>query len=252
MKNFINRIIACEEIKFIYNFFMMLAALTVVVCVVWQLSSDLTPEQAKYIKFIDISIWLIFTLDYVIRIFYAKEKLIFFKKNIIELLAIIPLDMVFQGLRILVYITRLFKRMDRFIKQNNFNLVLWLTFATIFCGAIAISYIESMPMNDAIWWAFVTASTVGYGDISPTSTAGRLVAVILMLVGIGFIGILTGNIATYFLNKQTEKQTFKSALLEDVIVKLKNFENLDTQDIDDIYKVLKALKESTSKNKPTN
>lgn len=54
--------------------------------------------------------------------------------------------------------------------------------------------------SDAFWWATVTATTVGYGDISPETSAGRLVAVLLMLVGIGTIGMLTASIATYFLS----------------------------------------------------
>lgn len=59
---------------------------------------------------------------------------------------------------------------------------------------------------DALWWSFVTVTTVGYGDISPVSSFGRVIAGLLMAFGIGFIGMLTGTIATFFI-KKTEYQT---------------------------------------------
>ena len=58
-------------------------------------------------------------------------------------------------------------------------------------------------VGDAFWWSIVTATTVGYGDLSPTTTEGRLIAVVLMLVGIGFISILTATIASSFV--ETDK-----------------------------------------------
>lgn len=53
---------------------------------------------------------------------------------------------------------------------------------------------------DGLWWAIVTITTVGYGDIVPKTTAGRLIAVVVMVVGIGFIAVLTGAIAERFIH----------------------------------------------------
>ena len=65
---------------------------------------------------------------------------------------------------------------------------------------------------DAFYWAACTLTTVGYGDISPTSFTGRCVAVVLMLLGIGLIGSLTGSITTYFTTARAgqEPNTVKS------------------------------------------
>lgn len=52
--------------------------------------------------------------------------------------------------------------------------------------------------GDALWWATVTATTVGYGDHFPVTTEGRAVAVLLMLVGIGLLGVVTANVAAFF------------------------------------------------------
>lgn len=56
-------------------------------------------------------------------------------------------------------------------------------------------------LADAIWWAVVTVTTVGYGDFYPTTTPGRIVGAILMLVGIGFLAVLTATIASRFVKE---------------------------------------------------
>jgi voltage-gated potassium channel len=64
---------------------------------------------------------------------------------------------------------------------------------------------------DALWWAIVTVTTVGYGDRYPVTSGGRVVAVILMLVGIGLIGVLTATVASVFIKEHTDanKEEFK-------------------------------------------
>jgi voltage-gated potassium channel len=61
--------------------------------------------------------------------------------------------------------------------------------------------------GDALWWATVTVTTVGYGDKTPTSAGGRRVALVLMLVGIGLIGALTATVASYFVEEKAGRQT---------------------------------------------
>ena len=58
--------------------------------------------------------------------------------------------------------------------------------------------------HDALWWAVVTVTTVGYGDRFPLTEGGRAVAVILMLVGIGLIGVLTATVASFFVAEHTD------------------------------------------------
>jgi voltage-gated potassium channel len=59
---------------------------------------------------------------------------------------------------------------------------------------------------DALWWAIVTVTTVGYGDKYPVSAGGRGVAAVLMLVGIGLIGVLTATIASYFVEQKSDQE----------------------------------------------
>jgi voltage-gated potassium channel len=58
---------------------------------------------------------------------------------------------------------------------------------------------------DALWWAVATVTTVGYGDKVPLTPAGRRVAGLLMLVGIGLVGVVTATVASYFVEQQSDK-----------------------------------------------
>lgn len=75
-------------------------------------------------------------------------------------------------------------------------------------------------LGDGIWWAIVTASTVGYGDISPSTAPGRLIAVVLMLVGIGLMSTLAASITAHFV------QQSENAELRDVCARLERIEAL--------------------------
>jgi voltage-gated potassium channel len=76
--------------------------------------------------------------------------------------------------------------------------------AVIFLGA-AVAYYAEHPSNpgfatygDALWWAVVTITTVGYGDIVPKTATGRITGVMVMITGIGVLGVLAGSLASYF------------------------------------------------------
>lgn len=85
------------------------------------------------------------------------------------------------------------------------NLAL-LTLITVGLGGVLFSLVEpDVDTADGIYWAVVTVTTVGYGDIVPTTTSGRVLAVYVMLIGVGFLAILTGAIAERFVARMRER-----------------------------------------------
>ncbi|MBD5465896.1 MAG: potassium channel family protein [Lachnospiraceae bacterium] len=165
-------------------------------------------------------IYIIFVLDYIIRFKFAKKKNNFIKENIFDLIAIIPLNSAFRIFRIFKFskilrFTKLLKigsfsaralaKTKRFLNTNGFKYVLCLVFFSILISSFAMMYFENMNFQDSLWWSFVTATTVGYGDLSPTTAAGRIIASLLMLIGIGLIGALTSSITSFFLHDDTKK-----------------------------------------------
>jgi voltage-gated potassium channel len=74
-------------------------------------------------------------------------------------------------------------------------------------GAGAVfAAVEHRPLGDGLWWAFVTVTTVGYGDVVPTTVAGKLIAVVLMVGGIGFLLMLAGALVEHFVAVQVEER----------------------------------------------
>nr|MBA2357705.1 two pore domain potassium channel family protein [Actinomycetota bacterium] len=65
---------------------------------------------------------------------------------------------------------------------------------------------ENISTWDGVWWAVTTMTTVGYGDLFPKTTEGRVVAMAVMIVGIGFIAILTAALAERFLSGQVREE----------------------------------------------
>ena len=84
----------------------------------------------------------------------------------------------------------------RFIAQTPGRACVYLLLTTVIVGGAAFSLVEDKgDWIDGMWWAIVTLTTVGYGDYSPATVAGRWVAVFVMAGGIGTVAILTGILA---------------------------------------------------------
>lgn len=255
-----------NEIKqTLYDLLMALLSLIVVLMLIIDNSCNLSDSLKNIFEITDNIILIIFAADYFIRLYFAKDKKLFVKSNVIDLITIIPFNSIFQAAKIL-RITKLFKftkllkvlkifrsaavllkfrkHIDTFLKTNNFQYVLWITLSTLFIGTIGIHLTEGISYGNALWWSFVTITTVGYGDISPATPFGRVLASFLMLVGIGFLSMLTGTISTFFLNKNNNKnhKSYKNDVIENIKSRLDNFDELSSEDIENIYRTLKALK----------
>lgn len=208
----------------VYNISICLLALISVVFAVYDIWKGLSYAA----KIVDWIIYLIFVADYFVRFFQARKKSSFFKDNILDLIAIIPFNSMFRIFRALkiARLARLakmskavkaarfasvsargargLKRAHRFFNTNGLKYVIFLTIIAILGASIGMMYFEKMTFLDALWWSFVTATTVGYGDLSPVTGVGRVIAAILMIVGIGLISSLTSAITSFFINDTDE------------------------------------------------
>jgi voltage-gated potassium channel len=114
------------------------------------------------------------------------------------------------------------------LQHRKFHYVVLVTVVTLGLGSLAIYAAEHdhnptiRTVGDAVWWSIVTATTVGYGDISPTTVEGRLIAVALMLVGIGFISIFTATVASFFLDQSKQEQGGELGQIHARLMKIEN------------------------------
>ncbi|WP_260412610.1 potassium channel family protein [Alkalihalobacillus sp. TS-13] len=113
---------------------------------------------------------------------------------------------------------------------------------------VALLFLSVIPMwvepnfesfEDALWWSIVTLTTVGYGDLYPVTTVGRLIASFLMFVGIGLIGVITGMVASFFSNAKELPEE-----LRDVRESIDNYPSLTNGEIDLMIRKLESLKKN--------
>lgn len=193
----------------IYEAVMVTLAVTVVALI--------AQPNVGWVRITNLAIWAVFVIDYFTRLALSGDRKQFFRRNIIDLIAILPADF-FRAARVLrvLRILRLLRaasvlwRVSSTVRAiagtNALGWVLTASMVVVLLGAGAVMVAEPEMGNfgDALWWSIVTSTTVGYGDLAPASMVGRAVAVVLMVVGIGTIGMITGSIATFFLSGREE------------------------------------------------
>lgn len=189
----------------------------------------LPTEIEKLLSYIDNGICVIFLFDFFYRFARAKNKLQFMKWGWIDLISSIPTFEYFRpgrALRLvrLLRILRAF-RSTKVLLHHVFRRKTHGALTTAFIIAILMLLFSSIAIlqvekaansnissaEDALWWAYVTITTVGYGDKFPVTTEGRVIAMMLMTVGVGLFGTFTGFVASWFVgeNKIDDSQQRK-------------------------------------------
>lgn len=190
---------------------MALLAIISIVLIVLDYAHEINIISPPY-SIIDNSILIIFAVDYFVRLFYAKDKKRFFKENIFDLLSIIPVNNLFYVFRMarigrafrLLKLLRIFRlvgltgRLHKFLKTNGLIYYLYISLTVILIASSLYCISEKVSFSTALWWSITTATTVGYGDVSPTTGLGKTAAILLMFLGIGFIGMLTSSLTNFF------------------------------------------------------
>ena len=183
---------------------------------------NLSTFWIKTINIIDIFCYVIFTIEYMARIYISKNRLkyIFSFYGIIDLLAILPFLFARQfdlrairALRVFrvisaLKISKYNEALRRFtyalkIIKPELTLFLILTCIFLFLSAAGIYYFENEAQPEqfasifhSLWWAVITLTTVGYGDVYPITAGGRVFTFFILMLGLGIITIPTGLIAS--------------------------------------------------------
>lgn len=209
----LDRLVRVTEIPLILLSFVMIPLL--IGPLLWEMSET----QEFVFLALDGIIWVVFAIDLAVKFTVAPRKLAFLRSHWATVLVVLlPFARPLRLLRLVLFMARAARGIHR-LMNVNFLLVYAVGLITI-AATVATSAeqgqgtIESFP--DALWWSIVTATTVGYGDISPVTPLGRGVAVVLMLGGIGLFGALTANLASVLVRSEDNVEARVNELLEQV------------------------------------
>ncbi|WP_330296244.1 potassium channel family protein [Streptomyces sp. NBC_00503] len=154
-------------------------------------------------------VWAAFAVDYLMRLGLSGAKKAFVRTHWMDLAAVL-LPMI-QPLRLLRVVSTLMLVGRRARMAPQIRLTTYVAGAVVgllMFGSLAVLSVERdapggniKNLGDALWWSVTTMTTVGYGDHSPTTGLGRLLAVGLMLSGIALLGVVTANIAAWFISR---------------------------------------------------
>jgi len=219
------------------------------------------PNVETVIFVMDFLLSLIFMGDFLLRLLTAESKSDYFFRQLgwLDLISSLP----FPRAKIARFarIIRALRLMRKFGLANMirefvtdragsavYSLALMVILMLEF-GSIAILFAERSATEaniqsgaDAIWWSFVTISTVGYGDFYPTTNQGRFVAIFVIIIGVGLFGVVTGFLTNTFLPEdeiQSEEEAKEN--LELILAELQKIQETQKQSDETLNKRLAAL-----------
>lgn len=194
-------------------------------------------EMAATFRAIDYTIWALFAVEYLAKLGLAPDRKHFFRTHLLDLIIVaVPffrparlgrlVNLARLG-RVGVLVADILDRAKRLMTHKQLHFVMLAVMVIVFAaaGLVTIAERSSKGANihdfgQGLWWAIVTVTTVGYGDRYPITPFGQGVAVALMLVGIGLIGVLTATVASYFVDQKTDKLEERLERMESLLLEL--------------------------------
>ncbi|MGB0386599.1 MAG: ion transporter [Ardenticatenaceae bacterium] len=206
-----------KKLSFIDALILILSIYVIIQLIVEELV-PLSPQVLKVLAIVDTAICFVFLADFFIRLWRSEDKKTFLKWNWIDFISSIPMLEAFRVGRF-VRVMRVFrllrgarsaKMLLAFAFKNRKRSVplsvATMSIVLLIWAAVSVLAVEVTPesnitnASDALWWSFVTMTTVGYGDLYPVTLEGRLIAAVLMAAGIGLLGTLTALMTSFFVD----------------------------------------------------
>lgn len=223
-----------------YQLFMLALCVFALASLAARSTLALAPEAGSVLEYADLLVCALFLADFLVCLWRAPNRGRYFATwGWLDLLSSVPtVDVARWGraarvLRIVRVLRGL--RASRLIAQlilerraeSTFLAATLVALLLVVVSSISILHFEAgtdaniKTAEDAVWWAFATITTVGYGDRFPVTTEGRFVAGMLMTAGVGLFGTFSGFLAAWFLAPGAEEETAELRDLRDEVVALR-------------------------------
>jgi voltage-gated potassium channel len=203
-----------QRVERIFDIPVTVAALLVVPVIIVEASTGLDRPWARIAEVANWVIWTVFAMELVASLAVADDRRGWAREHPLKVVIVVltppflPSSLqAIRALRLLrlLRLLRVAQIGRRLFSTQGLQYAALLAALTALGGGAAFASVEKGHSTwDGVWWAATTMTTVGYGDLYPTTPEGRVIGMLVMLIGIGFIAILTGAVAQRFLSVQVE------------------------------------------------
>ncbi|HEX2040415.1 MAG TPA: potassium channel family protein [Acidimicrobiales bacterium] len=199
---------------------LLVLAVVMVPLLVLPVAVDLSPGAEQAVVAADWFVWAAFAFEYIVRLALTERRWRFVRREWPDLLIVVlpflrPLRLVRSAralralrlLRLVAALGEVSQEARRLLVRHRLHYTLLVTLVVVVGAAALVLAVEDGSagaidgIDDALWWAITTVTTVGYGDTFPVTAAGRAIGAFLMVAGIALFGVLTANLAAFLLER---------------------------------------------------
>jgi voltage-gated potassium channel len=220
---------------------------------------SMPPQTVSMIVDFDLFVCIVLFFEFIIQMNGKENKLHHIYENWIDIVAMIPLLLFnlipaeWAGYLVIIRIFRVFV----LLKKGQKNILDFLRKTRLVHGAVIFLFILGAgtisffllehglnrnvdSFDDALWYVIVTITTVGYGDISPTSVGGRIAGAIIMIAGVFFMSLLTASLASIMIEKDSKEESDKN--LAEMKTQMENMRQEMLAEISELKEIIKKSK----------
>ncbi len=165
--------------------------------------------------------------------------------RLLRILAIGKVFGILKLIRLFILSRRVVLGARRVFSPHQFQYVVILLMLLIVVGGSLLFFLEDENLGsigNGWWLAITTVTTVGYGDMAPVTWGGKIIALLLMVLGIGFVAVLTAQVASFFISEDSEKDREATQEIQEKVIEL-------NQKIDKVEMELREIKRLLQENK---
>ena len=199
----------------VWNEFLTVLALTFLFAFSYPAFTDSVSDSTNQIlSVIQWVCWVAFAIDLLFGLVTSENKVLYLKRHPLEIASVLLPFL--RPLRLMRVISFGGLALQKIAVGRQFAITVKVAITTVFVAYIAAVQITITEravegsniknFADGFWWAITTVTTVGYGDRYPTTTEGRLLAVMLMFMGISLVGVITASVAAWFVKMSQDAE----------------------------------------------
>ena len=199
----------------VWNEFLTVLALTFLFAFSYPAFTDSISDSTNQILgIIQWVCWVAFAIDLLFGLVTSENKVLYLKRHPLEIASVLLPFL--RPLRLMRVISFGGLALQKIAVGRQFAITVKVAITTVFVAYVAAVQITITEravegsniknFGDGFWWAITTVTTVGYGDRYPTTTEGRLLAVMLMFMGISLVGVITASVAAWFVKMSQDAE----------------------------------------------